>query len=304
MVRLAALLTVTTLLLAGCPAAGPSTGDDGGPTTDQDANNPSAGDNGAPDEGSDDAQAARAIKALAPTTWFVVGYSSASNFTGTAFAVGADRFATTARLALSIQQVQNEPSPHTFLFQNETGARRTIVAAWLHPDFSAQAANLSTPDVALLRAPAESDQEAPFEPLKPAANEVLHGLRELDDFIICGFPPTVSLGIDLANVILGDGEFHPRATSVWGAFSALRPLDPAQSATPENTQLVQFVIPRLNGMAGSPLVTAEGAVIGLHSVTVGTGEDIHFGLRADALAELIQKVDAGEVPNVLPTADK
>ncbi len=285
MPRLLLALVLCLAGLVGCPTA-PGTSNE----------NSSNDGSSRPDNDSTDVDVAE----LQPATWLILGYSSDSSFTGTAFAISNKRFATTARMVQNVQRVLGEANPHAYLFQNETGARRIITHAWIHPEFSSQATQLTTPDVGVLHAePEQSDRETAFTPVTLATQGVLEGLDVLDDVITCGYPPTVAVGIDLANVVIGDGSFHPRATCVWGALSTLRPLDPTADVTPDNSQLLQYVIPDVRGMAGSPILNAGGEVIGLHIGSAESGENIHFALRADKLRELISLIARGQVTQLL-----
>ena len=102
---------------------------------------------------------------------------------------------------------------------------------------------------------------------------------------LCGFPEATT-GLDLLGVLTGG--FHPRATCLTGTVSALRPFDPGESATPENTQLIQYDLPVTPGTSGSAVFNDAGQVVGVNSFGLfESGGDLNFAIRSDKLEELI-----------------
>jgi len=218
-------------------------------------------------------------------TWLVIAASDSSLMTATAFAVEPDLLGTNAHVVEGIKRAIREPNGVAAVFQHETGASRTVTRVWAHPDYDTGLL-ISTPDVGLL----ETDSEAPdFLPLPTA----LPTLAVFDDVNLCGFPGNVTLGIDFVGI--STGEFHPRASCLTGAISAIRPFDPGVPSTPENSRLIQYDISTEPGVSGSAVFNAQGQLIGVHALGFSSEGEQNAAIRIDELIELTDLVSTGLV---------
>ena len=227
-------------------------------------------------------------------TWIViaVGSDGPSFLTATAFGVAPDMLATNAHVAQGIIDLYSTNSDAVArVFQHETGDFREITTVWAHPDY---APGTTTPDVGLLKV----DEEIPNH-LALADADVLQALDVFDEVSLCGFPGSVTIGIDFANLLTTGGDFRPRATCLRGTISALRPFDPSDAANPENTFLIQYGISTEPGVSGGAVFDKRGEVIGVHAWGLSSEGEQNFAIRSDKLAELMAWADQGQVKGVI-----
>ncbi len=227
-------------------------------------------------------------------TWIVIAFSlnDLSSLTATAFGVAPDTLATNAHVAQALIDLYSANSDAVAgVFQHETGDFREITTAWAHPEY---APGTTTPDVGLLKV----DEEIPNH-LALADADVLQALDVFDEVSLCGFPGSVTLGIDFADLLTTGGDFRPRATCLRGTISALRPFDPSNPATPENTFLIQYGISTEPGVSGSAVFNKRGEVIGVHAWGLSSEGEQNFAIRSDKLAELMARADQGQVAGVV-----
>jgi len=201
------------------------------------------------------------VSQLQAATWLVVGGNDrGATLTATAFAVDDRLLATNAHVVEGPIGVYDGSPAWAGVVQHETGEVRTITRVWTHPGYNPLSQVVVTPDVALV----EVDGDV-SETLAIAPDGVLQGLEVFDDVSLCGFPGTVAQGIDFGG-ILTTGELHPRTTCLEGSISALRPYDPGESATPQNTYLIQYDLPVVPGTNGSAVVSDSDDVIGVNAL--------------------------------------
>ncbi len=230
------------------------------------------------------------LEAIQTATWLVLAGSDWSGFTATAFGVTDEMFATSAHVTEGLKSLFGEPTAQAFLFQHETGAWRAITDVWAHPGYDAS--NVAgTPDVGLLRAAPLDSSSGSFEPLFLAEDVGLSDLQVFDEVSICGFPADVTEVFDLPGLLAG--TIRPRTTCLQGTISALRPFDPFEPATPDNTFLIQYDLPIVGGTSGSAVFDSRGSIIGVNSFGFTTGGDFHFAIRSDILRELLSWTESG-----------
>ena len=233
---------------------------------------------------------ATTVEEIQNSTWLVLGFGEASGFTATAFGVAPDLLATNAHVTQALVALfQTEPDAQAAVFQHETGTRRNIGTVWSHPQYDSSIP-LNSPDVGLLRV----DEALPDHLDLPGA-EVVQSLEVFDVVSSCGFPSDITLGIDLLDLLRNGGDFRPRTTCLQGTISALRPFDPSDPATSENTTLIQYDLPVIPGTSGSAVFDEHMQVVAVNFFRIGQQGDFTFGVRADKLAELLRWVDEGVV---------
>lgn len=237
------------------------------------------------------------LEAIQTATWLVYAFSDWSlGFTATAFGVTDDLFATNAHVTEALKNVFGEPNAQALLFQHETGAQRTITEVWTHPGYDPS--NLAgTPDVGLLRAARTVSDPGSFEPLFLAEDAELSNLQVFDEVSICGFPGNVTEVFDLPGILAG--TIRPRTTCLQGTISALRPFDPLDQATPDNTFLIQYDLPIVGGTSGSAVFDSRGTIIGVNSFGFTTGGDFNFAIRIDILSRLVSWAESGVVASTV-----
>ena len=123
----------------------------------------------------------------------------------------------------------------------------------MHPEYDANAQVLTTPDVGLLGVSANTATEY----LTLATQHSVRELEVFDSVAMCGYPGTVTLFIDILNSLLTGGNLRPRATCYSGEITSLRPFNPSEPATPENTYLIQHDLHENPGPVAVPSLTIE-----------------------------------------------
>lgn len=236
------------------------------------------------------------LEAIQTATWLVFAFSDWSFFTATAFGLSDDLFATNAHVTEALKHVLGEPNAQALLFQHETAAWRAITEVWTHPSYDANHL-AGTPDVGLLRAGPTGSDPGSFEPLFLAEDAELSNLQVFDEVSICGFPADVTEVFDLPGILAG--TIRPRTTCLQGTISALRPFDPLEPATPDNTFLIQYDLPTVGGTSGSAVFDERGAVVGVHSFGTTGGGDFNFGIRIDILSQLVSWAESGVVASTV-----
>ncbi len=114
---------------------------------------------------------------------------------------------------------------------------------------------------------------------------------------LCGFPGNLS-SIDLANILEGTGR--PGVSCLQGTISALRPFDPTDPATPENTVLIQYDLPVAGGTSGSAVFDSRGDIIGVNSFGFPAGGgDSNFAIRSDTLRQFMLWAESGELASTV-----
>jgi V8-like Glu-specific endopeptidase len=225
-------------------------------------------------------------------TFLVVAVSDASLTTATAFGVGPQLLGTNAHVAATIAATWAEPNGTALVFQHETGDVWLVTTVWWHPGYDGDSAAV-TPDVGVLQV----DANIPSFFTIAAANaypmvEVFEAVR------LCGFPGSVTLGVDFVGLTTGD--FHPRATCLDGSVSAIQPFDPGQALTTANGQLIQHDISTKPGLSGSAVLNASGEIIGVHALGAAGSSEQNFAIRIDKLAELLAMISDGATGRALP----
>ncbi|MCZ6654089.1 MAG: serine protease [Planctomycetota bacterium] len=228
------------------------------------------------------------VEAIQNATWLVFASSDFNSFVATAFGVGENLFATNAHVTEALVELFGEPNAEAWLYQHETGLRRAVSEVWSHPEFDGDELGFN-PDVGLLQARSIPTSPSSFEPLMLAEDATLRSLGVFDEVFLCGFPRNLT-EIDLV---------RPRATCLQGTISALRPFNPAVSATPDNTFLIQYDLPTVPGTSGSAVFDDRGAIIGVNSFGAGMGGDSNFAIRSDKLQELMSWAESGLVQSTV-----
>ena len=205
---------------------------------------------------------------------------------GTSFAVDSTRLVTNAHVIDAVLELalQFDPSVKFAVVQHETGTYFLIERMWKHPDFDPERF-LSTPDLGVISV------AGVLPTVVTLANDFrLRGLSVLDNVALCGFPGDVSLDV---------GSSRPRATCLPGTITALRPFDPNEPASPENTLLIQHDIPTSRGTSGSAIFNAMGQVVAVNNAaTVDESASNRFAVRADLVRLLLDDIDLGLVPSL------
>ncbi len=223
-------------------------------------------------------------------TWLVLGSSNNSSLLATAFAISSNRLATNAHVVQGIRDIIVTQGGAAGVVQHESGSSALITKAWMHPDYTGD--SVRSPDVGVI----EVDGALPSW-LRLADDADLRSLIVFDEIRLCGFPGDVALAIEipaLVRAIGGDATFRPRATCLSGQISSLRPFDPSAAATPANTFLIQHDIATSQGTSGSAIFGSSDGVVAVHSAETTNATALNrFAIRADALRDLIEMIDAG-----------
>ncbi len=229
--------------------------------------------------------ASNTVEDFQKATWLVLAFSDFSLRVATAFGIGPRLLGTNAHVVEGIIQVTREPNGVAAVFQHETGELRLVTTVWWHPEYDSSS-QVTTPDVGIL----EVDTTIPSFLTIPATNAYPE-VEVFESVSLCGFPASVTLGLDFIGSVSGD--FHPRATCVGGSISAIRPFDPGDALTLDNAQLIQYDITTEPGVSGSAVFNASGEIIGVHALGFVTSSEQNFAIRIDKLAELLGLISNG-----------
>ena len=214
-------------------------------------------------------------------TWLVIGASDVSYTFATAFAVDPFLLATSAHVSSELMRLAREPGAQFLVVQHETGNVREIETVWVHPAYKADSFLIRTPDVGLLEV---SESASEYLELPDSASITTPNV--FDRVSLCGFPASITVGIDIAGVIT-TGMFLPRVSCLSGEVSATRPFDPGVPATEANRTLIQYDISTELGMSGSAVFDSAGVVVGVHALGFSDEAEQNFAIRVDKLNELI-----------------
>ncbi len=220
------------------------------------------------------------VEELQRATYVVLAVSDLSFITATAFAVGPRLLATNAHVVEGIIDILGEPGAQVVAVRHQSGAVVSLVTGWTHPAYDGSSPFL-TPDVGL------------FETIEilPTALTVPHWsfapvVRILDTVTLCGFPGSVTVGIDIVGFFAG-ADFRPQATCLQGNVSALRTFEETVRPDAPIAQLIQYDISTESGLSGSAVLDAQGDLIGVHAFGVSQEAEQNLAVRVDFLSGLM-----------------
>ncbi len=224
-------------------------------------------------------------------TYQLVAVSDASYSFATGFAVEDRLIVTNAHVVDGLASVMAESGSVAAAVENETGHEWSIQSMWKHPEYDPE--EINSTDVAII----EVDRDMPRF-LRIAPLSVMDQLDIFDVLILCGFPFDVTALLDIPE-IGRDGQFTPVATCLNGAISSIRPLGNSGAGADSSAFLIQYDIPATRGTSGSAVLSSDGLVVAVNSFgTIDDAGSNRFGIRADAVVELLRLIDIGVVEPV------
>lgn len=226
------------------------------------------------------------------STWLVMGSNDVELVTATAFAIEGRFLSTNGHVVLGLAEILSRPEGVALVVQHETGESLEVVDLWVHPEFTGDPSR--SPDIGII----EVGRALPTR-LSVSENSQMQSLGVFDEIRMCGFPGDVFSSIDVPAIVqsIASGEvFRPRATCLEGSITSLRPLDPSESATPNNTLLIQHNVATTQGTSGSALLALNGLVIAINAASTTDPNGLNrFAIRADALSELLYLISSAQV---------
>ncbi|MCH8147093.1 MAG: trypsin-like peptidase domain-containing protein [Planctomycetes bacterium] len=238
------------------------------------------------------------VEDLLESTWQVIAGSPSLPFStvvATAFAVEENMLATNAHVVEALIIIMGMNDGVAVVVQHETGDIRDIAETWVHAAYNGDP--LTSPDIGVIRVRGAHGQvfgfTYPWVGLPDIGSEP--EISVLDPLILCGFPGDVSDAIDFTRFDPGR-DFRPRASCLTGTVSSLRPFDPSDVATPDNTFLIQHDIATTGGTSGSAIISENGQVIAINSASTTNEAGLNrFAVRSDLLQQVLTRIRVGSL---------